>query len=408
MKKLAVIIGRMQFLHNGHTHLFREALKRAENVLVLIGSADKAPDPKNPFSYAQREAIVHKVFSDMPGSPTVWVAPLPDHYLDEVWASGVMQAVERYSLDSMPETGYLVRDEDVDLVGHEKDESSYYLKMFPQWDFYNAPNERNLSATDFRHDLFARIPAIDIGFPARLRVMMEQFDKKDAGSFTSDVIRLLTEKYPTLGIHFIPNTNARALMEPLDMTHLKLNSPPAMHEFVEMYIHSPEYQAMLGEQNGYDTNKLTWDMAPYENIFVTTDAVVTHKSSILMIRRKNSPGRGLWALPGGFLGPKQWIRDSIIRELREETRIAVPNEDLLRIMQPIQVFDNPSRSLRGRTITHAARFNLDHLGIERPKVRADDDADAVRWFSFAEIQRADAELFEDHAEIIKRLVFSRG
>lgn len=78
-------------------------------------------------------------------------------------------------------------------------------------------------------------------------------------------------------------------------------------------------------------------------------------------------------------------------------------------MQPIQVFDNPGRSLRGRTITHAARFNLDHLGLEkRPKVRADDDAEAVRWFTFSEILKADSELFEDHAEIIKRLVFSRG
>lgn len=409
--KLAVVIGRMQFLHNGHIHLFNEAAKKAEQVLVLIGSSDKAPSPSNPFNYQQREQIVYGALGEagitQALNSRVGVAPLPDDYLEDQWIANVINAVQTFADAQLGETGMLIKDEDIVLVGHEKDESSYYLQMFPQWAFYNASNDRGLNATDFRKELFDRLPAQDPRFIAKLITLMNPFSEKETAEFAQDVTRLLIDKYPTLKEHF--TIRPQATPRPLDMTHLKLNSPKAMHPFLEEYVKSDDYQNMMAEHSQYANEKLDWGMAPYPVTFVTTDAVVTHRSSILMIRRKNHPGKGLWALPGGFLGTKEWIRDSIIRELREETRIAVANEDLLRIMQPIKVFDNPGRSLRGRVITHAARFNLDHLGLtKRPKVRADDDAEAVRWFSFGEILKADKSLFEDHAEIIRRVVFSRG
>jgi len=408
--KLAVVIGRMQFLHNGHIHLFREAAKKADQLLVLVGSADKAPSPSNPFNYRDREAVIYGALQEM-GHEARWVSvkPLADDYREEQWQLNVMNAVAAYAEEQLPESGYRIRDEDVVLVGHEKDESSYYLSSFPQWNFYNAPNDRNLNATDFRRELFDQEPAKDYTFLPRLFDILQALDPKDGPVLSAMIKDFIGNSYGLIQHFQMDGKYARILRMMPDMTHLKLNSPASMHQFLEDYVKSERYFDMRAESQRYRDDKFSWSMAPYPVTFVTTDAVVTHKSSILMIRRKFNPGKGLWALPGGFLGPKEWIRDSIIRELREETRIAVANDDLLRIMQPIQVFDNPGRSLRGRTITHAARFNLDHLGLEkRPKVRADDDAEAVRWFTFSEILKADSELFEDHAEIIKRLVFSRG
>jgi bifunctional NMN adenylyltransferase/nudix hydrolase len=409
--KLAVVIGRMQFLHNGHTHLFREAAKKADQLLVLVGSADKAPSPSNPFNYRDREAVILGALGDMfkDSEHLYGVKPLADDYREEQWQLNVMNAVMAYCEDQLPETGLNITDADIVLVGHEKDDSSYYLKSFPQWAFYNAPNDRGLNATDFRKELFDQDAVKDYTFLPRLYTILQGLDPKD-GAVLSEMIQNFVENSYGLIQHFqVDGKYTRILRLMPDMTHLKLNSPASMHAFLEDYVKSERYFEMRAESQRYRDDKFAWSMAPYPVTFVTTDAVVTHKSSILMIRRKFNPGKGLWALPGGFLGEKQWIRDSIIRELREETRIAVANDDLLRIMQPIQVFDNPGRSLRGRTITHAARFNLDHLGLEkRPKVRADDDAEAVRWFTFGEILKADSELFEDHAEIIKRLVFSRG
>lgn len=408
--KLAVVIGRMQFLHAGHIHLFREAAAKAEQLLVLVGSSDKAPSPSNPFSYEQRHEVIRKaLFEEGISNGYTRIKPLPDFYLEEQWLAEVHRLVQSHSDNQMPVSGYTISDSDVVLVGHEKDESSYYLKMFPEWAFYNAPNDRGLNATNFRKELFDLDPAKDYTFLPRLFDLLKSLDEKDGVELSGIIQEYIRNSYNLVQHFQVDGKYCRMWRMFPDMTHLKLNSPKSMHEFLDEYIRSDAYLHMKAEQQRYRDDKFSWAMAPYPATFVTTDAVVTHKSSILMIRRKHHPGKGLWALPGGFLGEKQWIRDSIIRELREETRIAVPNEDLLRIMQPVQVFDNPGRSLRGRTITHAARFNLDHLGLEkRPKVRADDDADAVRWFTFGEILKADASLFEDHAEIIKRLVFSRG
>src|SRR5256885_10084300 len=54
----AVLIGRFQPLHNGHMALLRAALERAEQIVVVLGSAWQAPNPKNPFSWQERAQML--------------------------------------------------------------------------------------------------------------------------------------------------------------------------------------------------------------------------------------------------------------------------------------------------------------------------------------------------------------
>jgi bifunctional NMN adenylyltransferase/nudix hydrolase len=51
---LAVFIGRMQPLHNGHVQNINNALEIADNVLVIVGSANQPRTPKNPFTASER------------------------------------------------------------------------------------------------------------------------------------------------------------------------------------------------------------------------------------------------------------------------------------------------------------------------------------------------------------------
>ena len=44
---------------------------------------------------------------------------------------------------------------------------------------------------------------------------------------------------------------------------------------------------------------------------------------LLLIQRGNEPGRGLWSIPGGRVEPGENDHTAVVREMREETGLAV-------------------------------------------------------------------------------------
>ena len=92
---------------------------------------------------------------------------------------------------------------------------------------------------------------------------------------------------------------------------------------------------------------------------------------VLLIRRRNPPFAGDWALPGGFVEPNETVEDAAARELAEETGIAGLS------CAPIGVFSEPGRDPRGWTVTSAYKSC-----VRRSEVRpvGMDDAAEARWF----------------------------
>ena len=131
----------------------------------------------------------------------------------------------------------------------------------------------------------------------------------------------------------------------------------------------------------------------YPRPSVTVDIVLFTDESpnpqVLLIRRKNSPFKGLWALPGGFLDMDESLEAAALRELHEETDIS--NVQLTQIA----TFGNPSRDPRGRVITVAyfgiVESNKQHIAI------AGSDAAEVAWFPTSNLPQ---QIAFDHSEII--------
>jgi bifunctional NMN adenylyltransferase/nudix hydrolase len=119
-----------------------------------------------------------------------------------------------------------------------------------------------------------------------------------------------------------------------------------------------------------------------------------------MIERKARPGKGLLALPGGFVGQDERLVEACLRELREETRLKVPAPVLKGSIRKQRVFDDPNRSSRGRTITHAFYIELEPSS-KLPAVKGGDDARHAMWVPLSEL-RPDM-LFEDHFFIIQEM-----
>jgi len=113
---------------------------------------------------------------------------------------------------------------------------------------------------------------------------------------------------------------------------------------------------------------------------VTVDAAVFRYTAggaeLLLIKRKNEPYKGKWAIPGGFVDMDEELEDAVVRELAEETGLTgVPLEQM-------HTFGTIGRDPRGRQIT------IVFMGIaneQQAEVKAGDDAAEAKWFDIKDL-----------------------
>lgn len=124
----------------------------------------------------------------------------------------------------------------------------------------------------------------------------------------------------------------------------------------------------------------------YKNPKITVDGAIIKNDKILLIKRKNDPFKGKWALPGGFVEYGEKVEDAVIREVYEETGLKT------KIKKIIGVYSDPNRDPRGHTITIV--YLLDIIGGD---LKSNDDASDAKFFNFKELP----DLSFDHNIIIK-------
>ena len=342
----AVFIGRFQPFHSGHLRVVEEGLAKAQHLVVLIGSAYQPRNPRNPWRHEERELFIRSCLSESDNKRLTCLPLMDVPYNDELWVRNVQNSVAGIATahHTVPH-----RPAKIALIGHRKDQTGFYLSLFPQWESLAVENHREISATPLREGIF----------------------KDQAGVFLQNLIE--TEVIPA-----------------------------AVGRELARYISSdPAYGAMREEMAFINRYRSSWAVAPYPPTHVTVDAVVVQSGHVLLVERRAYPGKGLWALPGGFVDPGERLVDACLRELREETRLKVPAPVLKGSIKRQDVFDEPNRSARGRTITHAYYLELEPSQL-LPKVKGGDDAKSAKWVPLANLHPQ--EMFEDHYYIIQSLL----
>lgn len=336
-----VVIGRFQPVHNAHAEMIRRAMELSKQVVIIVGSAKQPRTYKNPFTSDERTSMLINVVADIkfeqhgmtdPGCKLKIEPNIDTIYNNQAWAIRIQEAVAKHTMPG----------DKIGLIGHDKDDTTWYLKMFPQWERVEIPLIEPLNATNVR-DLYFR--------------------------------------------------------EDVNMNFITGVVPASVADFLVRFKHTPDYEQIIRERKFVEMYKKQFAGLAYPPIFVTSDAVVIQSGHVLMIMRRSEPGKGLWALPGGFVNAAtdRSVKGAMLRELREETGIKVPKPVLDGSIQDNKVFDAIDRSARGRTITHAFKIVLPDGPL--PKVKGMDDAEKAQWIPIAEVKSENC--FEDHFEIIQ-------
>lgn len=351
--KVAIVIGRFQPLHNQHLAILRQAFDIAEKVIVVLGSAHGAPTIKNPFSADLRKNMVDSLCR---GSEEIIkrirIIQLRDYFHDDkAWVADLTNQLGAY-------INLVAVADSTALLGQYKDGSSSYLRLFPKWNYVPPVHAATmLDATSIRQ-LYFTAPIV------------EAWDDYQIGT----------------GVQSI------------DLTKISPLVPNPVYNMLESFAKTPQYMILRREYEMIEKYRKAWAQSPYSPVFVTADSVVTCGDHVLLIQRKSPPGQGLYAIPGGFLKKNELLLDGAIRELKEETSLAIPAEELKSHMVASKVFDYPDRDLRGRVITHAFHFHFNDLNL--PAVMGDDDASKAFLLPKLDVMKLEDKFFNDHLHIL--------
>jgi bifunctional NMN adenylyltransferase/nudix hydrolase len=335
--ELAVYIGRFQGMHLGHQALLTDALALAPQVAVVLGSAFQARSSKNPFTWEERADMIRLAVPEADRARLVFV-PVRDYYEDSDWVAAVRAGVAKAAPTARR----------VALVGHFKDDSSYYLNRFQGWSLQARPRVSDLDGTAIRGILF-----------------------------------------DTPG-------------QPREATFTLLKSmvPAGVHDYLSAWWSLPCRATLAWEAEWLRGYRAKWGHIKSSN---AGDAVIVCNGHVLLIQRGEGAGKGLYAVPGGFMEDGDRFYETAVRELEEETSLGFLDTTLRDALRGSAVFDHPGRSPRGRIISQAFFFDLGSLR-QLPEVSAKADPDGgarkPRWVPIADLLKMENQFFEDHFHIL--------
>lgn len=337
--RVGIFIGRFQPLHIGHQAIIEKMISEVDLPIVIIGSANSPSTILNPFSYTDRESLIKSIY------PSLQILPINDYkYQDHLWLEKIKELIEPFEFINNKKS-------EIIIYGFPKDNSSDYLNWFPEYKHNYVKTNLNVSSTDIREIYFQYLNKENI-----LNHEWNSVICKETIEFMQKFSE--TDVFKNLRKEFL---------------------------YVKSYKEKSRYVGL-----------------EFPPIFNAVDSFVICSSHILLIRRNGALGYNKIALPGGFLNADETIISGIFRELKEETRINVPPAILQNSLKQIEIFDDPRRSTRGRTITYCGLIVLKEKTI--PIVKGEDDAKEAFWLPINNLEKYQNEFFEDHYYIIQKML----
>ena len=339
---LCVVIGRFSPYHNGHKQWISKACAQFTNVLILIGSEDRARCLHTPWTVDERRDMMRFDYPNLVAIEGIRDYPYP--YKNQKWIKQVQDKVQQYS----------GRNTKISILCNtDARGTTPYIEFFPEWEKHYISTRNDINATMIR-ELY--------------------FNQTLDGHPVSDKMHM------TILRNMVPNN-----------TFLRLR---------EDYL-GVEYKALQETYHKMLENRAQFGAGPH----MTTDMIVTCQKHVLLVTRKNHPGQGLLAMPGGYLEPGLTLEQNAIKELVEETGISLTDSKMPKGLGSPRMFDAVNRSSTGRNVT--AVYHVDIKSKKLPAVKGGDDAMYASWYPISEVMDIPYLFHDDHFHILEVMLHGR-
>lgn len=341
-EEVGLYIGRFEPIHLGHETIIKQMLvDKLDTIVIAIGGATGARTFKNPWSFAERSIMINIAFEelkkDIANGPN-WnvklrIIGIPDYISDYRWQQDLKVRME----------GITNKEDDITIYGYEKDQSSYYLKFFPEWGYKECETIFQLDATTIREKMY---------------------------------MKELVQKAKPYG----------------EFNEMKMVSDGVLN-FINGWSESEEFRLLRQEWEFIQTFQKQFEGLKNKPVFVTVDALfITRDREVLLLKRKEYPGLNMFAMPGGFINYDLTLRQSIDAIVEKKLGIDISNIKHTKM----EVIDKPGRSLRGRTVTNVFVFeNFKWDGLLKQG----------EFVKIGNLGMYRQQMFEDHFMIIDHLLY---
>ena len=96
--KVGILIGRFQPLHKGHVNAIEFARNNSERLFVIVGSAEKSNQERNPFSFEERKKMISLALKGKKLHDNISIVPINDARNHTEWIKSIKNTIGEYNL----------------------------------------------------------------------------------------------------------------------------------------------------------------------------------------------------------------------------------------------------------------------------------------------------------------------
>jgi nicotinamide-nucleotide adenylyltransferase len=94
-----LFIGRFQPFHKGHLATVKFVLGKVDQLVIVVGSAQKSHEPRNPFTAGERIRMIKETLdSEKVDTGRILIIPVPDIDVHSLWTRQVDMLVPKYDI----------------------------------------------------------------------------------------------------------------------------------------------------------------------------------------------------------------------------------------------------------------------------------------------------------------------